>query len=144
VPGCAAIGVSTLLFALLHFDSVRHMFGVVPLGVITGLLAYRTNSIKPGMLVHGIHNATVVGYASLAKVLPPDVSPDTIAVFALGVIVVMGLIGLPAVISLLRRQKPLPTVETQAASTMVVDFLSAPDRAINLRRSESALAGSTL
>jgi len=139
-----AIGVSTLLFALLHFDSVHHMFGVVPLGVITGLLAYRTNSIKPGMLVHGIHNATVVGYASLAKVLPSDVSPDTIAVFALGVIVVMGLIGLPAVISLLRRQRPLPPVETHAASTMAVDFLSAPDRAVNLRRSESALAGSAL
>ena len=55
-----AIGVSTLLFAVLHFDSLQHIIDVVPLGIVTGLLAYRTNSVRPGMLVHGLHNAGAV------------------------------------------------------------------------------------
>ena len=66
-----AIGVSTLLFALLHFDSVHHMFGVVPLGVITGLLAYRTNSIKPGMLVHGLQRSKTNRAEALAGAAAP-------------------------------------------------------------------------
>ena len=45
----------------MHFDSLQHIVAVIPLGVLTGLLAHKTNSVKPGMLVHGVHNVAAVG-----------------------------------------------------------------------------------
>jgi membrane protease YdiL (CAAX protease family) len=100
-----AITVSTLLFALMHFDSVQHIIAVVPLGFVTGLLAYRTNSVKPGMWVHAIHNAAVVGISALATVLAPLIGEELLGLSVIGMIGLLGLIGLPAVISLLRRGK---------------------------------------
>jgi uncharacterized protein len=100
-----AIGVSTLLFASLHFDSQQHMLAVVPLGLITGLLAYRTNSIKPGMVVHGIHNAAVVGFAALGNVLSARLSEEALGLGVIGTIGVLFLIGLPAAVSLVRSAK---------------------------------------
>jgi membrane protease YdiL (CAAX protease family) len=117
-PG-VAIGLSTLLFASVHLDSLQHMIAVVPLGVITGLLAYRTNSVKPGMLVHSVHNAAVVGFASIGNGLSGRIGDETLGLLAIGTIAILGLIGLPAVVSLLRRAKPLPAVETCVAPAMV-------------------------
>jgi membrane protease YdiL (CAAX protease family) len=103
-----AIGVSSLLFALLHADSLPHIVAVVPLAVVTGLLAYRTNSVRPGMLVHAVHNAGAVGFGVLATVLVPHFGQDTAGLLTLGAIAVLGLAGLPAVVSLLRSAKPRP------------------------------------
>jgi membrane protease YdiL (CAAX protease family) len=104
----AAIGVSTVLFAVMHADSLQHIIAVLPLGVITGMLAYRTNSVKPGMLVHALHNIGVVKFGALARVLTPQFGDESAGLIILGAVVVLGLLGLPAIISLLRRS-PAPS-----------------------------------
>ncbi len=124
-----AISVSSLLFAIMHFDSLQHIIAVVPLAVVAGLLAYRTNSVKPGMLVHATHNAAVVGFGALAMVMGPSIGPDAFGLFFLGLTVVLGLIGLPAVVSLLRTAKPGPSGEAHAAPEPAVESLSV----VNLR-----------
>ena len=127
-----AISVSSLLFAIMHMDSLRHIIAVVPLGVVTGLLAYRTNSVKPGMLVHAIHNTGAVGFAALAPVLTPHIGHEELGLLLIGTIGVLGLIGLPAVVSLLRSAKPQPSVKTHAAPEPVVKPLSAWSRELSL------------
>jgi uncharacterized protein len=106
-----AIGFSTVLFAVMHMDSLQHIVAVVPLGVVTGLLAYRTNSVKPGMLVHGLHNVGAVGFGALASVLSPYIGIEGVGLLMLGAIGVLGLLGLPAIISLLRSAQPQPAIE---------------------------------
>lgn len=101
-----SIGVSTLLFAIVHTDSLQHMIAVVPLGVVTGLLAYRTYSVMPGMLVHAVHNAAAVGLGELQSGLTPLVGDASAGLLMIGAVVVLGLMGLPAIISLLRRAQP--------------------------------------
>ncbi len=75
-PPAVSIGISTLLFALLHGDSLQHIISVVPFGVIAGLLAYRTNSIKPGMLVHALYNTGVVGIGLFEGLLSPHLGEE--------------------------------------------------------------------
>jgi membrane protease YdiL (CAAX protease family) len=98
-----AIGVSTLLFALMHSDSLQHMVAVIPLGIVTGLLAYRTNSVKPAMLVHAIHNAGAVGIGAMGRILTPVIGDEGAGMVIIGMIVLLALIGLPAIVALLRR-----------------------------------------
>jgi uncharacterized protein len=119
-----AISVSSLLFAVMHFDSLQHIISVVPLGVVAGLLAYRTNSVKPGMLVHAAHNTGVVGFGALATVLMPYIGPEKFGLLFMGLTVVLGLIGLPAVVSLLRSAKSRPSGETLAAAEPALESLS--------------------
>jgi membrane protease YdiL (CAAX protease family) len=127
-----AISVSSLLFALMHMDSLQHIIAVVPLGVVTGVLAYRTNSVKPGMLVHAVHNTAAVGFGALATALTPHVSQEELGLLLIGMIGLLGLIGLPAVISLLRSAKPRPSVEAHAAPELVVETPSARSRELSL------------
>ncbi len=115
-----AISVSTLLFALMHMDSLQHIIAVVPLGLVNGLLAYRTNSVKPGMLVHAIHNTGVVGIGALGTALMPHMGEDAVGILLLGIIGALGLIGLPAIVSLLRSAKPQAAVETPVVETTAV------------------------
>ncbi len=136
-----AISVSTLLFALMHMDSLQHIIAVIPLGLVNGLLAYRTNSVKPGMLVHAIHNTGVVAFGALATALTPHMGEDALGIVLCGIIAVLGLIGLPAIVSLLRRPKPQVAAETQVVETMagpipaaepVVEPLSVRSRELSL------------
>jgi membrane protease YdiL (CAAX protease family) len=101
-----AIGVSTLLFAIIHTDSLQHVLAVVPLGIVTGLLAYRTGSIKAGILVHAIHNAGAVGFGALARLLTPSLGDEGAGLVLIGGVVALGLVGLPAIIALVRRAEP--------------------------------------
>jgi sodium transport system permease protein len=55
----AAVVVSAILFALLHLDPSR-FFPQFVLGMVLAVLAQRTGSILPGMLVHFVHNGIVV------------------------------------------------------------------------------------
>jgi membrane protease YdiL (CAAX protease family) len=128
-PG-VAISVSTLLFALMHLDSPQHIIAVMPLGVVNGLLAYRTNSVKPGMLVHAIHNMGVVGFAALATVLTPHLGEEELGLLVIALIGMLGLIGLPAVVSLLRSAKP--SVATDAVPELAVESLSGLSRELKL------------
>jgi hypothetical protein len=140
-----AISVSSLLFALMHMDSLQHIIAVVPLGFVNGLLAYRTNSVKPGMLVHAIHNTGAVGFGALVTVLTPHIGEEAVGLLLIGTIGVLGLIGLPAVVSLLRSAKPQPAVETHAAEPVVESLstrsreLSLPNYAIDSRLASSAV-----
>lgn len=119
----AAIGLSTMLFAVVHADSLQHMLAVVPLGVITGLLAYRTNSIKPGMLVHAVHNTAVVGFGALVNGLSPLMSDESLGLVVIGTITVLGLIGLPASLSLLRRNRSQGAPQMDVMPSTAMDSL---------------------
>ncbi len=148
-----AISVSTLLFALMHMDSLQHIIAVVPLGLVNGLLAYRTNSVKPGMVVHAIHNTGVVGIGALATALMPHIGEELVGMLLCGTIGVLSLIGLPAIVSLLRSAKPqaeTPVVEMTAVATPAVEpimdplsvrsrELSLPDYLIDSRLASSAV-----
>ena len=52
-----AIGVTTTLFALIHMDSLHHIIAVIPIGLLLGIVAYRTRSVWPGVVLHMLHNA---------------------------------------------------------------------------------------
>jgi membrane protease YdiL (CAAX protease family) len=138
-----AIGVSSLLFAVMHMDSLQHVIAVLPLGIVIGLLAYRTNSIKPGMLVHAIHNIGAVGIGPLAALLSRYMSQEQVGMMFLGMIVVMGLVGLSAVISLVRHAKPQLVVEAPPALKPSVESLLERSREFRLPNfgTDSRLAG---
>jgi membrane protease YdiL (CAAX protease family) len=121
-----AIGVTTLLFALLHADSLPHIIAVVPLGIITGLLAYRTNSVRPGMFVHAVHNAGAVGFGALVKVASPLVADESLGLLLIGAIVTLGLLGLPAVVSLLRRRRSQQASSLTSVSPTTESLASQP------------------
>jgi membrane protease YdiL (CAAX protease family) len=98
----AAIGVSTLLFAILHADSLQHILAVIPLGVITGLLAYRTKSVNSGIVVHAVHNAGAVAFGAIFRILGPMLGDTVSGVAVIGSILALAAVGLPALIALVR------------------------------------------
>ncbi|MEO8352850.1 MAG: type II CAAX endopeptidase family protein, partial [Chthoniobacteraceae bacterium] len=51
----AAIGVTSVIFAIAHFDPV-HMLAVLPIGFWLGTIAWRANSVFPGMVCHAVMN----------------------------------------------------------------------------------------
>jgi membrane protease YdiL (CAAX protease family) len=55
----AAIVVSSLIFSLAHLDPL-HVFGVMPLGLWLGLVAWRSESVWPAMICHAVNNAVAV------------------------------------------------------------------------------------
>lgn len=129
-----SIGLTSVIFALMHADSVAHIIAVLPLSVVTGLLAYRSNSVKPGMVVHGLHNAAVVGFGTAMTVLPQYVSQEVLGLGVLAMIPTLGLIGLPAVIGLLRKTKQ-PVVATYVVPEEPVETLSVLKRELALSES---------
>ena len=54
-PPALAIGVTSFLFALAHFD-VQHSPAVFPLGLWFGFVAWRTGAVWPAMLCHFANN----------------------------------------------------------------------------------------
>jgi sodium transport system permease protein len=59
-----AVLISSFLFALHHFN----VFQFVPtfiLGVVLGLLAWRSGSVLPGMVFHALHNGLLIGVVML-------------------------------------------------------------------------------
>ena len=112
-------------------DSLQHVVAVVPLGLVTGLLAYRTNSVKPGMLVHAVHNTGAVGFGALATALTPHISSEDLGLLLIGMIGVLGVIGLPAVVSFLRSGKQRSSVETHPVPEPAVDSLPVLSRELS-------------
>ena len=119
-----AIGVSTLLFALVHIDSLQHMIAVVPLGLVTGLVAWRTGSIKPAMLLHALHNAGAVGFGALVRALAPTLGDEGLGQLIIGIVAALALVGLPAVITLLWRTPSNDDPMTFDMPSMAVEPLS--------------------
>jgi hypothetical protein len=90
------------------------------------MLAYRTNSIKPGMLVHAVHNMGVIAIGGASSALAPMVGEEIVGLLLIGMIVALGIIGLPALISLLRRvpMEDLPAVQILPPPT--VEIMASP------------------
>jgi uncharacterized protein len=113
-----AIGVSTVLFAIMHADSLQHVLAVIPLGVVTGLLAWRTGSIVPGILLHAVHNAGAVAFGAVLRFASPHLSEDATGMIVIAMVILLGLAGLPVVVSLLRTPRQdaeLPAIGTVQA-----------------------------
>ena len=92
-----AIVISASLFALIHFDPLHIVFAL-PFGLVFGWLAFRTQSILPGIFCHAIVNSGVNlvravmirrGEGSLVSedmVLKPHEIASTVALIVCGVI----------------------------------------------------------
>lgn len=70
LPAAASVLLAALLFALLHLDRWRFL-PQFALGVICGMLALRSGSCWPAVLVHAGHNATVLALLALTTRTPP-------------------------------------------------------------------------
>jgi sodium transport system permease protein len=73
----AAVAVTALLFAAFHL-SIYRLFGTALLGLLMGLLAWRSRSIVPAMLMHALNNACVL------LLVPRDLADESAARAALG------------------------------------------------------------
>lgn len=101
-PG-AAIGVTSLLFALLHIDPPAMTLALV-LGVWLGFVAWRTGSILPTMAIHALINS---GWNALQIVARQYELPDSVWVPALVVFGVAAAVCFVGAIRVLIR-KSLP------------------------------------
>src|SRR5262249_39615217 len=82
-------------------------------------LAYRTNSVKPGMVVHALHNVGTVMFTALVMLFGPLVTEEAMGYIVFGTLIVLGLIGLPAVISLVRIGKR--SIETNSIQELALE-----------------------
>jgi len=71
-PAWAAVGVSSLLFALFHLDPA-YMVVVFPVGLWLGFLAWRTGGTLQGMVCHAFNNAVAFGLLALDPQLSESV-----------------------------------------------------------------------
>lgn len=103
-PG-PAIAVSTLLFALAHFDP-KHVVFAAALGLWLGVVAWRTGSIWPAVFCHAGVNALWNIYSlSIVKLEPPE----HVLCVSLGIFLGSALVGSVVSIRLLAKTKPPPT-----------------------------------
>jgi uncharacterized protein len=118
----AAISVSTLLFAIMHADSLHHIAAVVPLGVVLGILAYRTGSIRSGMIVHAVHNAAAVAFAAAVRLLGSYANEEVVGMSVVAAILALAICGVPGLVALARKgtnaadENPAPSVALAAAA----------------------------
>jgi membrane protease YdiL (CAAX protease family) len=55
MPPAAAVLISAVLFGLIHFDVLQSP-GAAVIGIYLGIVAYRSNSLFPAMVAHGVNN----------------------------------------------------------------------------------------
>jgi len=67
LPAWVAIGVTSAMFAIAHFDPI-HVVSVFPLGVWLGILAWRTGSIWPSVLAHAANNCLAIAMTRWGEV----------------------------------------------------------------------------
>jgi hypothetical protein len=96
LPAGRAIALTAVLFSAVHFDPVGFV-ARAELGVLFGLLAYRTGSVWPGMAAHAANNATALvlfallrGAPDAAPEAPPPLGP-LLGLVLLGVLLTFGL-----------------------------------------------------
>ena len=103
-PPALAIGVTSVLFALVHLDPTCVVFAL-PLGVWLGVIAWRTGSIWPAVACHAAVNTLVNVYGTaFAKWTVPErveAASDLLMLFA----AVCGFIV--ALVVLVRRRVPV-------------------------------------
>jgi membrane protease YdiL (CAAX protease family) len=86
-PPVVAIGVTSLFFALAHFD-VQHSLAVIPLGAWLGFIAWKTGSVWPTVLAHFTNNA--VAFVALRLGCDPQKlgTPGHVAYYGVGLVLV--------------------------------------------------------
>ncbi|MFO0903607.1 MAG: type II CAAX endopeptidase family protein [Pirellulales bacterium] len=114
----AAISTTTGLFAILHCDSLHHVLAVVPLGIVTGVLAYRTQSVRAGIVVHAVHNLAAVGYGVYAAELGGNLSSDALGMALVGLIASLLLAGLVALTCFVRTRRPTSPLSPSLAGSL--------------------------
>lgn len=78
IPVAAAIILSAILFGIVHGNIVQGLY-VLPLGLIAGYAAYRSNSVLPAIFIHLVYNFS----PNVVSLLPEAVlENDWIWVFA--------------------------------------------------------------
>ncbi len=87
-----AIGVSSIIFAVAHFDPV-HILAVLPIGCWLGVVAWRAGSVFPGMVCHAVMNGV-----SLIGVRLTD--PSDNREFGFETAITLGVTGIAFAISL--------------------------------------------
>jgi membrane protease YdiL (CAAX protease family) len=91
MPAAAAIGISSLLFAIAHLDPL-HVLAVIPLGVWLGVIAWRCDSIWPSALGHMVNNAVsiVMTHYSEAKGFEVIADAPTIGIMGVSGVALLG------------------------------------------------------
>lgn len=110
-----AIGFSSILFALIHADSLQHICAVLPGGIFYGIVAYRTGSIWPTIVMHALHNAYIGGIGHLETELGATAIGLAIMLSLLAIGVFLGLPGMLQ-LALGRIPQPAPLVMVEAVS----------------------------
>ncbi|MEG1779289.1 MAG: type II CAAX endopeptidase family protein, partial [Oscillospiraceae bacterium] len=85
-----AIGVSALLFALLHRNMVQFPNAFI-MGLILGYFVIRTGSIWTGIIIHGVNNAVAIGITALMTIFTEHNMALSLSVY--GLMLSAGLIG---------------------------------------------------
>lgn len=120
-----AILISSVLFGVSHMIP-QQMVATTLLGIVLGIVATRTGSIGPSILVHALHNGMVIMYmhnlAQQAKEAGVDKIPEGIATYPVGV-VVMGALATALLIGLLVSQ---PSRLKRIARSTLFDSESSP------------------
>jgi membrane protease YdiL (CAAX protease family) len=69
---------SAMLFALVH-EAWPSPVALLPFGLVVGWLAYRTQSLVPGIVLHALFNAIAVAVLYWSTVAPPNGNEQTTA-----------------------------------------------------------------
>jgi membrane protease YdiL (CAAX protease family) len=121
-----AIGISSLLFSLIHYDSWHHVVAVMPLAVLLGVVAYRSGSIWPCVALHMLHNAYVGALGMFSLYAVNQLSEVVIGVILL-TLLTGALFGFAAALYLMLRRvegTPLDLADEQPLTSAeeVVDY----------------------
>jgi uncharacterized protein len=118
-----AIGLSSLLFALVHADSLQHICAVLPGGIFYGIVAYRTKSIWPTIVMHALHNAYIGGIGHIESGLGTSLMGLVLMLSLLGIGVFL---GLPSMLQLVVGRIPRNASATIAEALETAAALELP------------------
>lgn len=85
-----AIIMSSVMFGLFHFN-IQNLVGPIFLGIIFGLLVYKTNSIFSSIIAHITNNtvALLIGYFTIKGSIPTEPSPEMLESMFRGDIIIV-------------------------------------------------------
>lgn len=92
-----AIIISAILFGMFHFN-LQNLVGPIFLGIIFGLIVYKTNSLFSTMIAHGVNNAiaTTIAYLAMSNMNNLSIESQDIGIsigsFATVLTVIIGFI----------------------------------------------------
>jgi len=84
----AAIGVTSILFSIAHFD-LQHSLAVLPLGAWLGFVAWKTGSVWPAVLCHFVNNGVSFVVLRLTADSERPGSPTSPLYYVVGVLLLV-------------------------------------------------------